>query len=515
MSFTALKSELSELSNLISERMGIDFAGRKLSELQRGIERAATALGHKDCASCIKWLLSTPLTQDRIETLASYLTIGETYFFRDEKTLKVIEESVLPEVIRGAYAANKVLRIWSAGCSTGEEPYSIAIMLRRNIPDLSEWNVTILGTDINPAALRKAEEGTYSEWSFRGIPALWKKKYFEQESKGRYQLLHEIKRLVTFSYHNLAQDPFPSLLNNTNAMNVIICRNVLMYFSAAVRQRVVRNFTHALVETGWLLSSPAESALFEHSSLKKVVVFGALVHRKDTAGRVNQTVDGGTRLNSLKGAERKDGLSVLLGTCPWTPNPSDRTLPPSSGSSDKTAQLQALDTQNGGGLSFEEAQRLYEQGRYEELIAEFSSANGPWNFAHAQYGRFAGLAAPCLANVGKLDDALKSCGEAIQFEKTNASFHYLCATIKQEMVDSEAAMKSFQTALYLDPDFTPAHFALANLARSINNLETSQRHFRNVLALLEKYDNDDPIPEMEGLTAARLRAIVHAISGAV
>lgn len=514
MSSTALKSRLSELSNLISERMGIDFAGRKLSELQRGVERAAAALGYKDSASCIEWLLSTPLTQDKIETLASYLTIGETYFFRDEKTLRVIEERVLPEVIRGASAANKVLRIWSAGCSTGEEPYSIAIILKRNIPDLNAWNVTILGTDINAVSLRKAEEAIYSEWSFRGIPGLWKKQYFEREGKGRYRLVPEIKKFVTFSYHNLAQDPFPSLLNNTNAMNVIICRNVLMYFSAAVRQRVVRNLSSALVETGWLLSSPAETALLEHSSLKKVLVFGALVHQKVTAGRADQTADVGMRVNSPKGMATKDELSVLFRGHAMNASPPDHTSPQPSGLPDMEALPKVADIQNRPGVDFEEAQRMYEQGRYEEIIAGLSRVTGPGNGGQEEYSRFAGLAARSFANVGKLEDALRWCGEAIRIEKTNASYHYLCATIQQEMGNTEAAMKSFQTALYLDPDFVPAHFALANLARNLNSPEMSQRHFRNVLALLEKYGSDDPMPEMEGLTAARLRAIVHAISGA-
>jgi chemotaxis protein methyltransferase CheR len=515
MSCPVVDNELRELSNLISERMGIDFADRKLVELRRGIERAAIAFGHHDANACLRWLLTTPLTQEMIETLASYLTIGETYFFRDEKTLKVIEERVLPETIRGASGTNKILRIWSAGCSTGEEPYSIAIMLHRNIPDLSQWKVTILATDINPVSLRKAEEGIYTEWSFRGMPPVWKKQYFEKEAKGRYRLSPEIKRLVTFSYHNLAQDPFPSLLNNTNAMNVILCRNVLMYFSAKVRRRVVQNLSSTLVEGGWLLSSPAETGLLDHSSLKKVTLFGALVHRKMTERRTDKKPEPVALINPLNTpGSKNDHLGTILEDKPGAVGPVDiATRVPDL--SETYAVHNIRNANNTGELRFEDAQRLYEQGRYEEITTLISSLPQGRHPAETESGRFAALAARCFANVGKLEEAEKWCRDAIQVDKMNPSYHYLCATIQQELGQTEDAMRSFQKALYLDQSFVPAHFALANLTRSLESSETSRRHFRNVLQLLEKYKDEDPIPETEGLTAARLRAIVLALSGGV
>ena len=163
--------------------------------------------------------------------MASYLTIGETYFFRVEPDFNALENHILPELIHLRKDTGKYLRIWSAASSTGEEPYSLAILVRKLIPDIKDWNITILATDINTRSLAKAEKGIYGNWSFRNNPEWLKKIYFTPLLDERYQINRNIKDMVSFFYLNLARDTYPSLLNNTNGMDIIFCRNVLMYFT--------------------------------------------------------------------------------------------------------------------------------------------------------------------------------------------------------------------------------------------------------------------------------------------
>ncbi len=221
---------LSQLSEFVATQMGLHFPKERWRDLERGIRSAAREFDFKDAESCLQWLVSSPLAKGQIEILARHLTVGETYFFREQKSLEILEGYVLPELIRTRRENEKRLRIWSAGCCTGEEPYSIAILLAKLIPDLKDWKITILGTDLNPRSLQKASEGVYSEWSFRGTPEWVGERYFTRAKDGRWAVLPSIKKMVTLHYLNLAEDAFPSLLSNTNAMDVIFCRNVLMYF---------------------------------------------------------------------------------------------------------------------------------------------------------------------------------------------------------------------------------------------------------------------------------------------
>src|SRR3989338_5556360 len=135
---------LSEASELISSVMGLHFPESRMNDLERNLASAAHEFGFRDTESFKRWLLINPLSKDHIEKLASHLTVGETYFFREKENFAALEEHILPELIRLRQGGERRLRIWSAGSSTGEEPYSIAILLRKLIADLNEWNITIL-----------------------------------------------------------------------------------------------------------------------------------------------------------------------------------------------------------------------------------------------------------------------------------------------------------------------------------------------------------------------------------
>jgi chemotaxis protein methyltransferase CheR len=143
------------------------------------------------------------------------------------------------------------------------------MLLDRLIPDIAEWNITILATDINPRFLEIASLGIFGEWSFRAIPDGIRERYFSPVHGGKMQIVKHIGDMVTFAVLNLAEDSYPSLVNNTNAMDLVLCRNVLMYFTPENAARVIRGFHHVLAVDGWLLAAPSESspALFREFTM--------------------------------------------------------------------------------------------------------------------------------------------------------------------------------------------------------------------------------------------------------
>ncbi len=148
-------SLLPRLSEFIAEQTGLHFPPERRPDLQRGLTAAAAEFGFANSVSCADWLLSTPLTRPQLHTLASHLTVGETYFFRERKTFDALANHILPELIGRRRGREQRLRLWSTACSTGEEPYSLAILVQQLLHDWRDWRVTILATDINENSLRK------------------------------------------------------------------------------------------------------------------------------------------------------------------------------------------------------------------------------------------------------------------------------------------------------------------------------------------------------------------------
>src|SRR3989338_2422271 len=142
-------SMLAPLSDFLASQVGLHFPKERWRDLERGIAAAAGEAGYAEVEAYLQWLLSAPLTRTQIEGLASHLTVGETYFFREPRSLDILERQILPQLLQARVQTGKYLRIWRAGCSTGEEPYSIAMLLDRLVPDIDTWNLTILATDIN------------------------------------------------------------------------------------------------------------------------------------------------------------------------------------------------------------------------------------------------------------------------------------------------------------------------------------------------------------------------------
>ncbi len=194
---------------------------------------------------------------EELAVLVDNLTTNETYFFRESPQLRAFAEELLPE-LRTTLADRKSLRIWSAGCSTGEEPYTIAMLLLESGDWWRDWQVEILGSDINQRVLHTARKGVYKKTSHRVSTPEMIKKYFVEEGKGDYRIIDAVRELVSFSYVNLL-DPFKtSLINN---MDIIFCRNVIIYFDREAKKKVVESFHDKLRDGGYLLLGHSESLI--------------------------------------------------------------------------------------------------------------------------------------------------------------------------------------------------------------------------------------------------------------
>lgn len=458
MQSTVPKLLLGSLSDVLAARLGLHFPANRWGDLERGIVAAAPDFGMPDALSCAHWLLSAPITQREVEILARHLTVGETYFFREKESFDVFEQHIVPALLHAHAGAERRLRIWSAGCCTGEEAYSIAMLLDRLIPDADAWHTTVLATDINPAFLRKAADGEYGEWSFRGTPDWIKDRYFQPLRGGRFKLDERIRKRVSFSYLNLAADTYPTLSSNTNAMDVIFCRNVLMYFSAERARMVIDNFYRALVDGGWLIVSPAETSSTLFSRFTTVAFAGAILYRKEASASAPRFV----RTDSLPESWRL--TEAATPAVEALPEVMPAASPPAAAGNDSVPIPAEL----------------------EQLI---------------------GKARDC-ANQGWLDEAAVWCGRAIAADKLNPAHHYLMAVIQQEQGQGAAAAQSLARALYIDPHFVLAHYALGNLRQSQGQRREAQRHFDNVRASLRALPPDDILPESDGLTAGRLAEIM-------
>ena len=196
-----MKSELSisvftELRKYLLTHLGLNFSDKQEKELMQKIGLATKEFGFKDIPEFIQWLLKNELSNQQLEALASYLTVGETYFLREKKSFEFLERFYLPYLIQKKTKKDKCLRIWSAGCASGEEAYTIAISLLRNIPNIKDWNITILATDINPVLLKRAKKGIYSTWSFPNNPKLVVAKYFEEHKEFTEKELNEVSPMI-------------------------------------------------------------------------------------------------------------------------------------------------------------------------------------------------------------------------------------------------------------------------------------------------------------------------------
>lgn len=483
----AARSLTEAFARVVGTRMGLSFPPERYDDLLRQMAGAATDFGQPDAQACMQWLLRAALTESQVAVLARHLTVGETYFFREPALFDALEQQILPRLIVARRAAgNLSLRLWSAACCTGEEVYSLAIVLQRLLPDLPNWQITLLGTDINPAFLRRAEVAEYGAWSFRNAPVGLQASAFEPASDGRHALRPALRQLARFAYLNLVEDRYPSFETHTVGMDVILCRNVLMYFEPAMLPGVVERLRRSLVPGGWLAVGAAETQRELFGQFETVGFPGASVYRK---GPVDQAWTPGLSDFSLPPL-REVMPVVALAPVSKSPMPPAEVARPLRRVPEKPAPT-----------VYDDAQTEYRAGRYPEALARLNDAED---------GASMLLRARVLANLGRLPEAQADCERAIAADRLDPVPYYLLATICDEMGDDPAAASALKQALYLNPRFVLAYFALANVSRRLNRPQQARRCFAQVRDLLAGLEADAVVPESEGLTAGRLAEMVDA-----
>jgi len=481
---------LLHMSNMIAKRLGLHYPRERWPDLERALLMAAAQSDSQELNSLLELPGKSNLSKGQMEILINHLTVGETYFFRDNKLFDALRNEVLPELIGRRRGKDQYLRIWSAGCCTGEEPYSIAILLRQLIPDITSWNITLLATDINPNFLKKMESGRYRDWSFRDTQPDFRYRYFTKTADGCYQIEAGIKQAVTIDYLNLAADNYPSLHNNTNAMDLIICRNVLIYLVPELIMKIGDGFNKSLTDGGYLIVAPSEVSSITSSGLSAVNYPGTILFRK---GDVIPSVmplpgPGQWTLFPLPVSERQS--PDLAGSAMQVTTLTNEIPIPVSG---KTSRI----TEPG---IYARAEDLYKKGFNTSAlkILEEAVQNGKDDT------KLFGLLAHVHANLGNLHLAFTWSEKAITSDKMNPSLHYLQAILLQEQKHYEAAIASLRCAIYLDQQFILAHMAMGSLLSTVGKSKESYKSFKNAMQYLKAMPAGAEVPESDGTTTENL-----------
>lgn len=435
----------SRLSELIAQKTGLHFPAERSVDLQRAMSGAAGEFGFSDALACADWLVSTRLTSAQLQVLAGHLTVGETYFFRERPTFEALAEHVIPELARRRWHERR-LRVWSAACCTGEEAYSLAILLQQRLPAWRQWRITLLATDINERFLDKARNAVYGEWSFRDAPAGLKERYFTRAADDRYMVNPEIQQLVRFARFNLVEDDFAELLSTVGTLDLILCRNVLMYFTPLQARKVVSNLRRVLCDDGWLAVAASEGSHALLHGFAPSSFPGMILYQKTESG-----------------PERP-------------PRP-------------KTPQVQP---------------KISIQPVVAAVLPAMDSKAAPEPEELASLTR-------SLANQGRLNEALTACDRWIGAAPLDSTARYLRAVILQELGEYQSARLALNQAVYLNPEFVLAHFALGNLDKAGSKGSEARKHFTNALTLVRRVSPTELLPESDGLTARRLEEIIMAL----
>jgi chemotaxis protein methyltransferase CheR len=478
---------------LILERCGIHFLDRREYALARGIQAATERAGIKSRRDYYRLLRDSDTDSALWEELLNLVTVGETYFFRDESQMDALRRHVLPGII-SSRSRDRRLRIWSAGCATGEEPYTLAILLRELLPAIESWNIHILATDINKKALEQARRGEFREWSFRRASPKMKKRYFT-ERDGRYRLSEQIRRMVTFLPLNLAEDVYPSLATDTVAMDLILCRNVVLYLREAVIRQTMERFHRALLPGGWLVVSAAETPGAGNGLFIPQSFPGAILYQKG--------------MESPPREEAPVRISVPPPSlAPPLPAPLERPAPMPAAAVPVPAPSPEAKAPSEEEV-IAEGTALMGQSFYEKALALFETrlSQDPDN------PRLLHLAARAHANMGRLQQAGALCRKALARDPLLEEAQYTMALILQEAGELENALVQLKKTLYLDGDFVLAHFSLSHLYARLGKMEESARHRVQALRLACGLESHSVVRGSERLTAAQLRGLLRAERG--
>jgi chemotaxis protein methyltransferase CheR len=463
---------------VIARCLGLQFEDAKLGFLADVVRRRLEVGGLTPEAYLAR--LETEHLDGEIGALSQELTVPETYFFRHNDQYRAFAEIALPDRM-GAQSATRRLRILSAGCASGEEAYSLAMLVREAAMDRS-WDVSILGVDVNPAIVHKATRALFSEWALRETPADVRQRWFTPA--GRDWLLDDtLRAAVRFEERNLARDD-PRLWQ-PDTYDIIFFRNVLMYFTPESGQAVITRIGRALRAGGYLFLGHAETlrGLSTHFHLRHThETF--YYQRKDVLERAARH----SSANGPSGGLVPTVIAAVEGTDTWidairraTERIETLTGSPQPLASSRRGSPRAVAKPT---WDLELARELLQEERFAEAL-EMMQRLPP------ESGRDPDvllLHAALLTHRGRLSEAEEACGRLLDVDELSAGAHYLLALCREGARDRTSAVSHDQVAIYLDPSFAMPHLHLGLLARRAGDHAAAQRELGQALLLLQRED---------------------------
>lgn len=456
--------EYQNFHDYLISHSGLHFERRNIKMLERGLDSRMAALRINSYGDYYEYLSKNMERRQELQKLLQFLTVGETFFFRYHAHFKALMANVLPEILK---SGQKRIRFWSAGCSTGEEPYSMAIAIMEAVPQWRDLDIRILATDINNRSLMRAREGVYNSWKTRVTEERYLAKYFNRIGES-YVIRDEVRKLVTFAHLNLQ-----SVHNSTHPLlaedfDAIFCRNVMIYFTLPTTKKLVDQFATSLKPDGYLFLGHSETLSNISAKFERHLHDGGFYYRK----------------KQLQPAPAAEPLLAAPEPVPL-----------------REAPIQAAPPQKAGTPPDTEA--LYEQAM--NLLAEENFAEAKILFRqildnkHDHTGAILGKAL-ISANSGRFKDALDACDRALAIDDLLPEAYFLRGLV-YEMVDRETdSFQEYRKAILLKMDFVMPHYQLGKLYFRTGQHKDGVRELKNSLKLLEKWRQESIIPYSGGLS---------------
>ncbi|HUQ82396.1 MAG TPA: CheR family methyltransferase [Gemmatimonadaceae bacterium] len=465
---------LRDVAAFIRERTGLVFSGSRIGSAEDAMRRTMSRFG---IATTAELRRRVKAAADVREALVDALTIGESYFFREPKQLELVRKTLVAQAGDPA-RGGRPLRVWSAGCAAGEEPYTLAILLREaNIAR----NAFVLGTDVAVGRLAAARRARYTRWALRGVSEERIAKYFEQQAK-QFVLDPDVRRMVDCRTLNLVSDELPTPAGDVADMDVILCRNVLIYMELPTVAIVAARLLSALAPDGWLFLGASDPPLASLVECEAVSSSEGMAYRRVTSR------------SKAPDAEIHDTQQIHYPTPP-RPVPISpvvvETIPIAA------PEPPVLRDDFGA-----RALAAYRAGEYESATTLARAAIEARNDEAD-----AVVLVRALSNLGRMSDAAEACSAALERHRESAELAYLQSLILLQGGHFDAAAAAARRALYLDRSFVLAYLALGEAFVRAGNVGRARRAFQNAVDLLEVAPDDAELTGADGESPARFLRI--------
>ena len=462
-------TELDTFRTLVQELTGLHFDDWRLTTLQTALAARMAATQAERVDAYLALLGQTVQGAEELRELLNQLVVNETYFFRYPAQFDFLRDCLLPVLVRSRKAENRPVRIWSAGCSTGEEPYSIAMTATDALGLDVRTAVEVFATDVSSSALERARKAEYMDKSLRLLDAGYRARYFRRQPDGGYSLNESVRRLVHFAQSAIADDAGLT----PASWDIIFCRNVLIYFSEAHAAQALHGFHHSLRDDGYLCLGHSE--IIDKSRFVSCHDQSLFVYQKSEARP----------------------------TPAPAPPPVAEPSPPSPAATGPPllAQVPQL---------FDDAMNSFDREDYQRTLDTLDRLLR----LSPRHLRALLMRAYALMNLGEHDRSVQETQIALQIDPLAPEAFLLLGLNFLRLSRPELAIAELKKATYLAPDSCLAHFHLGQAYRSEEMPEDAERSHRNALALLTHADERQIRMSTRGFGKPALRTLLEQMTGA-